>query len=140
MHHVRKSLSLIVSPVPRSDAANDNVVRQNVVPFRPRPQARSPEVAHQMHELVVAASRGNRKAIGAIAVAFSPNLLDLARHELKDPQDAEDVLQDLFVFLMEGLAKDVAPLPGEGLGYLERILREFIRAENGVRPKEDEGG
>ena len=48
------------------------------------------------------ASRGDRRAIGAIAVAIGPTLLAAARTGLGGfKQEADDVLQDFYVSLLE---------------------------------------
>jgi DNA-directed RNA polymerase specialized sigma24 family protein len=52
--------------------------------------------------LAMRASRGDRRAIGAIAIAFGPRLLQEARAVLGDlEQEAEDVLQDFFLCLVD---------------------------------------
>ncbi len=57
----------------------------------------------EFDHLVMLASRGDRRAIGAIAVAIGPTLLAAARTGLGGfGQEAEDVLQDFFISLLEG--------------------------------------
>jgi DNA-directed RNA polymerase specialized sigma24 family protein len=65
-----------------------------------------------LDDLVARASRGDRRAIGALAVAFGPALRGEARLALgKDAHDADDLLQDLYVFLLEAR---IPYLPGYG--------------------------
>jgi DNA-directed RNA polymerase specialized sigma24 family protein len=65
-----------------------------------------------LDDLVARASRGDRRAIGALAVAFGPALRGEARQALgKAAPDADDLLQELYVFLLEAR---IPYLPGYG--------------------------
>ncbi|HEY8090183.1 MAG TPA: hypothetical protein VIF09_20120, partial [Polyangiaceae bacterium] len=66
---------------------------------------RTPEdVVDEFDELVAAAAGGEPRAVGAIAIAFFPNLIAEARHALgpAHEQDDADVVQELMVKLLEG--------------------------------------
>jgi DNA-directed RNA polymerase specialized sigma24 family protein len=66
-------------------AANDTQLRDDLVDRRTR------------------ASESDRRALGAIAAAIGPSLLKEARAAMKGLDgDAEDVVQDFFLFLVEG--------------------------------------
>lgn len=53
-------------------------------------------------DLVMRASNGDSRAVGAIAIALGPSLLNEARTVLRELDDeAHDVLQDFFLFLLE---------------------------------------
>jgi RNA polymerase sigma-70 factor (ECF subfamily) len=52
--------------------------------------------------LIRRAAQGDRNAIGALARTFRPQLVGTARKHLDNRSDAEDLVQDLFVLLLEG--------------------------------------
>jgi len=61
-----------------------------------------PDVQAEFDDLVMRAADGDRRAIGAIAVALGPMLLVEARAALGRYADEDaDVLQDFFLFLLE---------------------------------------
>jgi DNA-directed RNA polymerase specialized sigma24 family protein len=64
-------------------------------------------------DLVAQASRGDRHAIRAIALALGPSLLAEAKQALGPPHeiDAEDVVQEFYVLLLESR---VPFIPGQG--------------------------
>jgi DNA-directed RNA polymerase specialized sigma24 family protein len=72
---------------------------------------------------VACASRGDRRAIGAIAIALGPTLLIEARLVLGAFDDeAADVLQDFFLFLVE--RRWLAPPPqGRAMHWMRIIVR-----------------
>jgi len=81
-----------------------------------------------LDELVAEAALGDGRAVGAIAIAFGPTLLAEAREELgtAHAQEDADVLQDLFVRLMEG--KLVFPdIRHAALPWLKRTTRVLAR-------------
>lgn len=84
------------------------------------------------HECVLAAARGDRAAIGWIAIVAGGFLFDEIVDELGPdcPQDAEDAVQDVFLALCEG--KLLPPAPGEGLDWLGRVARQMARAKKGA--------
>jgi DNA-directed RNA polymerase specialized sigma24 family protein len=74
-------------------------------------------------DLVRRAAHGDRRAIGAIAIAFGPSLLDEARHVLGPHEhEAEDVLQDFFLTLLEGGSRFV-PAHGSAIRWMGDIIR-----------------
>jgi DNA-directed RNA polymerase specialized sigma24 family protein len=86
--------------------------------------------------LVQRASRGDGKAIGAIAVAFTPLFLEQAEAELgpfKD--DAEDVLEDFLLFLLEGRWPYVSR-PGDAKPWLHRMVATIARTRRSERERE----
>ena len=60
----------------------------------------SSELGDLFNPLVRRAATGDRNAIGALARSFRPHLLAAAREHVPS-FDAEDVVQDLFVLLLE---------------------------------------
>ena len=86
--------------------------------------------------LVQRASRGDGKAIGAIAVAFTPSLLELAETELGPFKDeAEDVLEDFFLFLLEGRWPYVSR-PGDARPWLHRMVAAIARTRRSERERD----
>jgi DNA-directed RNA polymerase specialized sigma24 family protein len=86
--------------------------------------------------LVQRASRGDGKAIGAIAVAFTPSFFEAAEAELgKFRNEAEDVVQDFFLFLLEGRWPYVSR-PGDAKPWLYRMLRTIARARRSDRERD----
>jgi DNA-directed RNA polymerase specialized sigma24 family protein len=82
------------------------------------------QLIDDLDDLVVKASQGDRRAIGAIAVAFGPRLLDEAIEVLgrKFADQAADVLQDFFLSLCEGRTRFV-PARGRALPWMFGIVR-----------------
>jgi DNA-directed RNA polymerase specialized sigma24 family protein len=77
----------------------------------------------EFDDLVVHASQGDRRAVGAIAVALGPMLLEEARTVLGEfEQDAEDVLDDFLLSLLERRAR-FTPAHGRATPWLCRIVR-----------------
>jgi DNA-directed RNA polymerase specialized sigma24 family protein len=80
----------------KESAAHDTNTFDTTIPQTER----SPR--DEFDELVACASRGDRRAIGAIAIAIGPTLLREARLVLGQfDNEADDVLQDFFLFLVE---------------------------------------
>jgi hypothetical protein len=79
----------------------------------------------ELDELVANAAKGDRFAIGCIAIALSPRLLAEARDALGElfAQDDGDVLQDFFTALCEG-ALSFPRIRGAGLPWLMKVIRE----------------
>ena len=87
-----------------------------------------------LDQLVVQATEGDSRAVGAIAIAFSPTLLEEAREELgpDHEQDAADVLQTFCLDLMEGQL--VFPrIRGAAIHWMRRTIREIARRHIGDR-------
>jgi hypothetical protein len=88
------------------------------------PSASDRELLDGFDDLVLAASRGERDAIGALAIGFTPPLLDEARAALGPlhEQDAADVVHDFFLGLAE--ARFVCPrVRGGAIPWMKRIVR-----------------
>jgi DNA-directed RNA polymerase specialized sigma24 family protein len=78
-------------------------------------------------DLVALATQGDRRAIGAIAIAMSPTLLEEARGLMGEFEDeAGDVLQDFFVWMLEGRTR-FTPARGRALPWMCGIIRAMAR-------------
>ena len=79
-------------------------------------------------ELVAHAADGDRRAVGAIAIAFGPDLLAAAEDVLGPCHraDAVDVLQRLFLDLCEK-SLHFPRIRGGGLPWLRRTVRGLAR-------------
>jgi hypothetical protein len=78
-------------------------------------------------DLVMRSSQGDRRAIGAIAIALGPSLLWEARAVLKELDDeAEDVLQDFLVFLLEQRVP-FNRANGRALEWMHKLVRSIAR-------------
>ena len=78
-------------------------------------------------DLVVRASSGDRRAVGAIAIALGKSLLDEARSVLKELDDeADDVLQDFLLFLVEGQAP-FNRANGPAMDWMRRMVRTIAQ-------------
>jgi hypothetical protein len=86
------------------------------------------DLLDQGDQLVVAATRGDRRAVGAIAIAFGPTLNDEAREALgpKWEQESADVLQEFFLALCEG-ELEMPPIRGAGVPWMLREVRGIAR-------------
>jgi DNA-directed RNA polymerase specialized sigma24 family protein len=86
--------------------------------------------------LVARASRGDRRAIGAIAIAFGPRLLSEAQAVMGPfEQDADDVLQDFLLALLEGRNRFV-PDPARAIPWMVGIVRATARKYRADRERE----
>jgi DNA-directed RNA polymerase specialized sigma24 family protein len=97
------------------------------------------ELLEAFDELVAEAAKGNRRAIGAIAIAFGPTLYDEARDALgpDGKQDGGDVVQDFFLGLCEG--KLVFPaIRGAGIPWMRRTIRAIAERHRRARRPPDE--
>jgi DNA-directed RNA polymerase specialized sigma24 family protein len=87
----------------------------------------------ELDDLVVRASQGDRRAIGAIAVAFGPQLLREARAALGPmEEDCDDVVQDFFLSLVEGRTRFV-PERKRALEWMFGIVRAIARKHRADR-------
>jgi hypothetical protein len=84
------------------------------------------EVLEQFDELVSKAVGGDRRAIGAIAIALGPTLLQEARRALGEgrEQEAGDVVQRFFLAMAEGTMR-FAGERGTGLSWMKGVIREW---------------
>jgi DNA-directed RNA polymerase specialized sigma24 family protein len=87
--------------------------------------------------LVVKASHGDPRAVGAIAIAFGPRLLAEAKAVLGRSFDSEasDVLQDFFLSLVEGRTRFV-PQRGRALPWMFGIVRAAALKARADREKD----
>jgi DNA-directed RNA polymerase specialized sigma24 family protein len=90
-----------------------------------------------LNDLVADAARGDRRAIGAIAIAFGPVLLKIAREELRSEEDAEDLVQDVYALLLEGRAANFLPRKGRGLSWLRGLVRATARTQRREKRSRD---
>ncbi len=100
-------------------------------PPAPLPSAKPPSDATlvtELDEMVFAAARGDRQAIGAIALAFTPNLLAEANDVLDNEHDAADVVQDFFLALLEGGVECLSPPRGRALAFLFGVVRAMAQS------------
>jgi hypothetical protein len=100
----------------------------------PRLRAEIPDTVRDgLHDLLLAASQGDRRAIGAIAIAFLPNLVATAQREVErvtvdsDPSAGAEIVAALLEALASGALATSPPAPGEGLAWLERTVRRFAK-------------
>ncbi len=88
----------------------------------PQP-ANDTQLQDDFDDLVTRASEGDRRAVGAIAVAIGPSLLKEARAAMKGLDgEAEDVVQDFFLFLVERRSP-FNRADGRALHWMHRIVR-----------------
>jgi hypothetical protein len=81
----------------------------------------------EFDQLVVLACRGNRRAIGAIAAALGPTLLEEARTILgKFDQEAEDVLEDFLLCLVDRRLRFV-PAHGRAMPWMCGIVHAIAQ-------------
>jgi DNA-directed RNA polymerase specialized sigma24 family protein len=81
------------------------------------------QLLDQLDDLVLHATRGDRQAIGAIALAFTRELLAEANAVLRNEHDAADAVQDVFLALLEGKAERFARDGRRGMQYLLGVVR-----------------
>jgi DNA-directed RNA polymerase specialized sigma24 family protein len=98
------------------------------------------QLQDDLDALVMRASRGDRRAIGAIAVALGPRLLQEAPAVLGDfEQEAEDVLQDFCLSLVERQSR-FTPAHGRAIPWMCGIVRAMARKHCADREREWEDG
>ena len=85
------------------------------------------ESAFDLDALIRRAIDGDRDALDAVARELHPRLVHEARRHLGDlDHEADDVVQDLFVAILEGRVR--APRGrGEGVAHLLRLATVFAR-------------
>jgi len=108
-------------------------VRTIVPPTPIRPVA---DVDDQFDELVERACDGDRRALGAIAIALTGELLAAAKDAMGDfGFDAADVVQELFLAIMEGRAR-FRRGKERASEWLMRIVREMARQDLRARERD----
>ncbi len=96
------------------------------------------ELVDPLDALVSEATKGDGPAVGAIAIAFGPMLIQVARIELGELWQhlAGDVVQELHVRLLAG-ELTFPPIRGAAIHWLKRTVRAIAREH---LEKEDPGG
>ncbi len=95
-----------------------------------------PQLLDDLDALVGRAAQGDRRAIGALATAFGPRLLQEARAVMGDfGQDAEDVLQDFLLSLVEGRSQ-FTPSHGRAIPWMMGVVRAMARKYRADRERE----
>src|SRR5260370_35690055 len=97
------------------------------------PHKTDAQIQAEFADLVVRACKGDRRAVGAIYVAFGPVLLREARSVMGGfKQDAEDVVQDFFVSLLEGRSV-YGPSPGYAPRWMVGLVLAMAKRDGQVR-------
>lgn len=93
-------------------------------------------------ELAVLAQAGNREAFGELVRRYAGQARRVARAVLRDPQDADDAVQDAFLSALRNLGRYDATRPfGPWLlrivsnAALDRLRRERVRATEAIAPE-----
>jgi hypothetical protein len=106
--------------------------------------ANDTQLLDEFDDLVVCAAGGDNQAVGAIAIALGPSLLEEARTVLKElDEEAADVLQDFLCFLLERRAP-FNRADGRALEWMHRMVRAIAEqrrreADRRWNAGEDEG-
>jgi hypothetical protein len=95
------------------------------------PRSRIPfnhtQVEDDFDDLVMCAARGDSRAVGAIAVALGPMLLEEARVVLGEYADEDgDVLQEFLLVLLEGRTR-FRPAHGRAVPWMCRTVRAIAQ-------------
>ena len=94
---------------------------------RPRNPQTDAQLDADLDDLVMRATHGDSRALGAIAIALSPTLLEEARTVMGDfAQEADDVLADFFVWLVEGESR-FTPGHGRARAWMCGVIRATAR-------------
>jgi DNA-directed RNA polymerase specialized sigma24 family protein len=87
-------------------------------------------------DLVMRATHGDERALGAIAIAFGPTLLEEARAVMGDfEHEAGDVLQDSFLSLLERRSQFTPP-HGRAVDWMCGIIRATARKHRADRERD----
>ena len=95
-------------------------------------------IPDDLDPIVRRAASGDREAIAWMARHLRPLLLDEARRILRPldaESEAEDVVQDVFVFLLSGKARGM-PRQGSALGWVCHVL-EYLAKPRGYWSADD---
>jgi DNA-directed RNA polymerase specialized sigma24 family protein len=94
------------------------------------------EVLAEIADTVCRASRGDRDAIGTIAILSGSILLDEARNVMGSLADeAADVLQDFLLSLLEGRSP-FTPAQGRAIPWMCGVVRAIARRRRAERERE----
>jgi hypothetical protein len=94
------------------------------------------ELLDHLDELVRNATWGDRRAIGAIALAFTRDLLAAANAMLDNEHDAADVVQDFFLALVEEKVERFVPGQARARPFMLGVVKAMAmkkRAEEALR-------
>jgi hypothetical protein len=124
---IPKTVSLKLIDLPASQSSSS--LGPDLPPWKRSPFARmsDAELLAHLDELVLDATRGDRRAVGAIAFAFTSDLRAEANAVLRHEHDAADVVQDFFLALLEGKAARFAPGRGRAKAFLLGVVRDMAR-------------
>ena len=102
--------------------------------LRARSTSNDTQVQDDFDDLVMHAAQGDSRAVGAIAVALGPMLLEEARVVLGEHADEDtDVLQDFLLLLLEERTR-FRPAHGRAMPWMCRTIRAIAQ----TRRKEHE--
>ena len=105
-------------------------------------------IRSEIDELILAASRGSRRAIAAVGIVFGHHLVALAQAEveranvLEEEAAAADIVAELLEGMAQGVFADDPPEQGHVLEWLEGVVRRAARvSDRGLYGEafEDEG-
>jgi len=77
--------------------------KERILTSRAKPRAKKPELTDE--ELLVLIGTGNQKAYGMLAQRYVGKIWRLAMSILKNEQEAEDAVQDVFVSMLQSMKK-----------------------------------
>jgi hypothetical protein len=75
-----------------------------------------------LHELQLAATRGDAQAVGALALAFHRDLVVAAR-AVAGEEDAKDAVQSFWLLLLEGRFALLPPDPRRPIAWMRAVVR-----------------
>jgi DNA-directed RNA polymerase specialized sigma24 family protein len=79
-----------------------------------------------LHELQLAATRGDAQAVGALALAFHRTLVAAAR-AVAGEEDAKDAVQSFWLLLLEGRFALLPPDPRRPIAWMRGVVRALAR-------------
>jgi hypothetical protein len=108
-----------------------------VAPAHERPR----EEGNDLDTLIRRAAGGDREAIGTFARQLRPQLVAEARAACRRrggrAYDAEDIVQDLFLFLLSGEARTL-PRPGRGVVWVAQVIQYLAARRADARAREED--
>jgi DNA-directed RNA polymerase specialized sigma24 family protein len=116
-----------MNPTKENEDSNLDSINEHGHEFEAPQPANDTQLQDDFDDLVRRASDGDRRAVGAIAIALGPSLLAEARTALKElDEDAADVLQDFFLFLLERRSP-FNRASGPALHWMHRMVRTIAQ-------------
>jgi|CZKU01.1.fsa_nt_gi DNA-directed RNA polymerase specialized sigma24 family protein len=118
---------------------NEDRSTKNIAKFEVPRAANDTQLQEDFDDLVERAADGDSRAVGAIAIALGPSLLEEARAAMKGLDGADDVVQDFFVFLLERRSPFIRAYgpAREWLHTMVRIIARRRRREQMLDDDED---